>query len=83
LPGGSRPDTNLKIGGCPEPHDLAASELAAGRDNDWAFVDALLRHRIVESDMLRARLAALPIAAPLRERLARWASARGAGSPAG
>ena len=77
------PGTDLKIGWCLEPHDLAASKLAAGRDKDWAFVDALLRHRIVDPDMLRTRLAALPVPALLRERLARWVSARAPGAPAG
>lgn len=76
------PGTDLKIGWCLEPHDLAASKLAAGRDKDWSFVDALLRHRIVDSDMLQTRLAALPVAAPLRERLARWVLARAPDAPA-
>lgn len=76
------PGTDLKIGWCLEPHDLAASKLAAGRDKDWSFVDALLRHRIVDPDMLQTRLAALPVAARLRERLDRWVLARGPDAPA-
>lgn len=76
------PGTDLKIGWCLEPHDLAASKLAAGRDKDWSFVDALLRHRLVDPDMLQTRLAALPVAARLRERLARWVLARGPDAPA-
>ncbi|MBF0356928.1 MAG: hypothetical protein HQL43_17010, partial [Alphaproteobacteria bacterium] len=40
-------NTNNKIGYCLEPHDLAASKLAAGRDKDWPFVAKLLELKIV------------------------------------
>jgi hypothetical protein len=39
-------NTDLKIGYCLEPHDLAASKLAAGRDKDWPFVETMVRHGI-------------------------------------
>jgi hypothetical protein len=67
--------TDQKIGYCPEPHDLAASKLAAGRDKDRSFVSALLRHRIVSPPTLGARIAALPIPPEQRERIAAWAAA--------
>jgi hypothetical protein len=35
--------------GCLEVHDLAASNLAAGRDRDIAFVQLLLTERMVDA----------------------------------
>ena len=68
-------NTHQNVGYCLEPHDLAASKLAAGREKDHAFVRAMLRHRIVEGRVLAERIAALPLAPVDRERLARWLSA--------
>jgi hypothetical protein len=53
-------NTDLRIGYCLEPHDLAASKLAAGRDKDWQFVEVMLRHRIVDPQVLKTRISALP-----------------------
>jgi len=67
---------NANTGGCTawclEPHDLAASKLAASREQDYEFVRALLRHRYVEPARLRRRIASLPIAATRRHRLVAW-----------
>jgi hypothetical protein len=52
--------TDGKIGLCLEPHDLAASKIAAGRDKDWEFVKGMLKHGLVESATLSQRLSALP-----------------------
>lgn len=60
------------IGWCLEPHDLAASKLAAGRDRDYEFVRALLRHGYVEPARLRRRIARLPIHKRQQERLLAW-----------
>jgi hypothetical protein len=68
--------TDLKIGWCLEPHDLAASKLAAGRDKDWRFVDALCRHGIVDADVLLERIRQLPLEPAHRARLARWVESR-------
>jgi hypothetical protein len=38
-----------------DPHDLAVSKLAAGREKDKAFVDALLRYRLLDVQVLRER----------------------------
>ncbi|GAA4422662.1 hypothetical protein GCM10023169_17370 [Georgenia halophila] len=38
-----------------EAHDLAVSKLAAGRDKDKAFVDALIRHALLDVQTLRER----------------------------
>ena len=53
--------TDLKLGWCLEPHDLAAAKLVAGRDKDGPFVATMLRHRIISADTLAARIDALPV----------------------
>lgn len=69
-------NTDLKIGYCLEPHDLAASKLAAGREKDWPFVETMLRYKIVDHATLLERIAALPISSECKERLNRWVSAQ-------
>jgi hypothetical protein len=70
------PNTDLKVGWCLEPHDLAASKLAAGREKDWTFVEQMIRHGIARADVLRARIETLPIPEERRQTLARWVAAR-------
>lgn len=65
-------NTDLKIGWCLEPHDLAASKLAAGREKDWAFVGTMLRHAIVQPAELTARIHTLPLPSERRAALAAW-----------
>jgi hypothetical protein len=65
-------NTDLKIGYCLEPHDLAASKLAAGRDKDWAFVRVMLEHGIASPAVLEQRIATLPITEERRARLSAW-----------
>ena len=67
---------DLKIGYCLEPHDLAASKLAAGRDKDWPFGEAMLRHGIVDGGIVEERVALLPIANDQKKRLSEWVRAR-------
>jgi len=55
------PNTDLKIGWCLEPHDLAASKLAAAREKDRAFISALLRHGMVEKAEVEDRIQAMPV----------------------
>ena len=69
-------NTDQKIGYCLEPHDLAASKLAAGRDKDWPFVEFLLVHKIVDEATLQQRIGMLPVASEIRDRLMQWVSAR-------
>ncbi len=69
-------NTDLKIGLCLDPHDLAASKLAAGRDKDWAFVEVMLAHAMVDADTLLTRIESLPIQADKITRLQAWVSAR-------
>lgn len=69
-------NTDLKIGRCLDPHDLAASKLAAGRDKDWAFVEVMLAHQIADTDTLLKRLETLPVGADKVARLKAWVTAR-------
>ena len=70
-------NTRGAVGWCLEVHDLAVSKLAAGREKDMDFVACMLRHRLIDADIVRARLALTPriteegkqLAAA---RLARW-----------
>jgi len=73
-------NTDLKVGLCLEPHDLAASKLAAGREKDWRFVEELIRHRIVAGKTLEQRIETLPISSSKIERLKAWVAARAAES---
>ena len=59
-------------GWCLEPHDLAASKLAAFRDKDREFVRGMLLERLIHGSELGARLETLPVDAPLRVRLRTW-----------
>jgi hypothetical protein len=45
-------NTGGAVGWCLEPHDLAFSKLAAGREKDIAFVSALLRFKMVRASRL-------------------------------
>ena len=65
------PATGGVKGICPDPTDLAISKLAAWRDKDREFVDALLRHRIVDAVEIRRRLGELEpeMAARIDQRL--------------
>lgn len=68
-------NTDLKIGYCLEPHDLAASKLVAGRDKDWPFVKELIQHKIIETNQLQERVELLPIQDDHKAKLKRWISA--------
>lgn len=48
---------------CLEPHDLAASKLAAGREKDLQFLAEMVRHRMIDGEVLVARIASLPLSA--------------------
>ncbi len=50
------PGTMGAVGWCLDPHDLAVSKLAAGREKDLEFVQALIHEKMVSSPMLRERL---------------------------
>jgi len=69
-------NTDLRIGYCLEPHDLAVSKLAAGRDKDWPFVTTMLLHNIIDADTVLARIQTLPILANRKEHLTDWVTQR-------
>ena len=54
------PATMGAVGWCLEPHDLAVSKLAAGREKDAAFVTALVRDGHVDASVVRERLEQTP-----------------------
>jgi hypothetical protein len=62
-------NTDLKIGNCLEPHDIAASVLGAGRDKDWPVVEAMLRHNIVDGGVVRDRINQIPAPDGTKKRL--------------
>lgn len=65
-------NTDLKVGYCLEPHDLAASKLAAGRKKDHFFVEEMLRHGIVGTLLLQERIASLPLSDERIAQLQAW-----------
>jgi hypothetical protein len=65
------------VGWCLEPHDLAVSKLAAGREKDIAFVETMLQKHLVTGNVIRERLAKTPGLSPemralAEARLDRW-----------
>jgi hypothetical protein len=54
------PGSEKGRGLCLEPHDLAASKLAAGREKDLEFVGALLDAGLIGIELLSDRVAGLP-----------------------
>jgi hypothetical protein len=60
------PIHNQNTGGgtglCLEIHDLAVSKLIAGREKDLDFLSSLLRHRLILTETIRARLAMTALA---------------------
>ncbi len=51
---------------CLDPHDLFASKLDAWRTKDQQFLRAMLRHKFTKPNIVRRRLAELPISATRR-----------------
>jgi len=62
------PATGGATGFCLEPHDLAASKIAAGREKDLSFVTAMLRHQLIDAATLRERIEQLEVDRDARER---------------
>jgi hypothetical protein len=58
------PGTMGAIGWCLEPHDLAVAKLAAGREKDLAFVQTMVREKLVSVDVIRERLSLTPNVPP-------------------
>lgn len=49
------------VGWCLEAHDLAVSKLIAGRPKDVDFVAVLIRERMVDAQVVEARIDTVPI----------------------
>lgn len=58
------------VGWCLEPHDLAVSKLAAGREKDLEFVETMVRRHLVAPQAIRERLANTPTMPAARRELA-------------
>lgn len=66
-------------GWCLEPHDLAASKLAAGRVKDYEFVEACLSSGLLDRQVLAERLDGLPrdrVPAAFLRKAQAWVRAR-------
>jgi hypothetical protein len=55
------PNTSGATGWCLEVHDLATSKLVAGREKDIDFVRILLSKDMIQLEIMRERIAALPL----------------------
>jgi hypothetical protein len=64
--------TDLKIGYCLDPHDLAAAKLAAGRPKDRPSVRSMLEHGLLETRLLRNRIAGLPASEARKQGMLTW-----------
>ncbi|MCJ1705441.1 DUF6036 family nucleotidyltransferase [Rathayibacter sp. VKM Ac-2926] len=49
-------NTRGRIGWCLDPHDLCVAKLVANRDKDRSFVSALVRHGLIDPELLLERL---------------------------
>jgi hypothetical protein len=65
-------DADGAVGWCLEPHDLVVAKLAAGREKDQEFADALLTAGLVDPTILLLRITQLPLAPSRQELLAAW-----------
>lgn len=58
---------NANTGGgaglCLEVNDLAVAKLVAGREKDLHFIGGLLRHKLADADLIKARLIQTPLPA--------------------
>jgi hypothetical protein len=64
--------TRGMTGLCLEPHDLAASKLAAFREKDTDFVRVLLTERMIDAKVLISRIQALDVPEEQRQRMVSW-----------
>lgn len=64
------PRTRGAVGLCLEVHDLVISKYAALREKDIGFVQAVIRHGLVDQQQLLERLAAAPLSPGRRDLIA-------------
>lgn len=65
-------NTNGFVGLCLEVHDLLLSKYVAGREKDREFCTAVVQAGLASRDVLRERLATMPLETATRERIERW-----------
>jgi hypothetical protein len=63
--------TRTAIAWCLEAHDLVLSKCARGEARDWEYAAEALKAGIVDSDLLLARVALLPVGSDLRSHIDR------------
>ena len=54
------PATMGAIGWCLDPNDLAVSKIAAGREKDWRFIEAMIRAGLAAPEVVLGRLPMTP-----------------------
>lgn len=59
-----------------EPHDCVVSKLIAGREKDYAFADALIKHLLIDPTVLAERVETAEVSDALRQRLRNWISSQ-------
>lgn len=69
-------NTDLKVGLCLDPHDLAVSKLAAGREKDWPFVAELIACGYVDAGVLIHRLGTVHLEFTQAKKIRAWLEAR-------
>jgi len=68
----SNDNTRGRTGLCLDPHDLCVAKLIAGRTKDHLFVGSLLRHGLVERDIIAGRLLTVSDDDVRRDRALSW-----------
>lgn len=66
------PGTEPGRGLCLDSHDCVVSKLAAGREKDVAFADALARERLIDLDVLASRVETLDAHPLVIQRIHDW-----------
>jgi hypothetical protein len=56
----SNENTRGVVARCLEPHDLAVAKLVAGREKDLDFLLEMVRHRMLDEEIMKARIGLLP-----------------------
>lgn len=73
--------TTAGTGLCLEPHDLAISKYVAGREKDFEYLRAAIRHGLLARETLLGRLDSTPVPAAERSRLRQVIERDFAGTP--
>jgi hypothetical protein len=55
-----------------DPHDCVVSKLVAGREKDYLFAAALIKHRLVDPVVITERIDTVDVSPALRQRLHNW-----------